>query len=104
MFLRKLKTVFLSSHRLHVHSKPSNPTFSLRSPTILTQALIKRLKFEIVNVAWQSLWTCEWNREIQSDIFSQGWGGGKGKGGKFVLCDAKLVGQSLENYFQPPLV
>ena len=23
-------------------------------------------------------------------------GGGKGKGGKFVLCDAKLVGQSLE--------
>ena len=22
--------------------------------------------------------------------------GGKGKGGKFVLCDAKLVGQSLE--------
>ena len=30
--------------------------------------------------------------------------GGKGKGGKFVLCDAKLVCQSMENYFQPPLV
>ena len=26
------------------------------------------------------------------------------RGGKFVLCDAKLVGQSLENYFQPRLV
>ena len=33
-----------------------------------------------------------------------GGGRGKGKGGKFVFCDAKLVGQSMENCFQPPLV
>ena len=37
-------------------------------------------------------------------FFRRGRGGGrgKGKGGKFVFCDAKLVGQSMENCFQPP--
>ena len=42
--------------------------------------------------------------EKSSLTFFREGGGGKGKGGKFVQCDAKLVGQSMENYFQPPLV
>ena len=42
--------------------------------------------------------------EKSSLTFRRGGGGGEERVRKFVLCDAKLVGQSLENYFQPPLV